>query len=129
MLIVMVIVILNFGDDKAKVGWGDNTAVDDGNSNDGCGPNEGGAVDANDNDYNGDNTNTGDDNNDNIADENKNDGDGIEANGGSNDKDDINFEDDCGVKNKFWQFNFVSIFTIFDTNLSFPDSVRCKQSL
>ena len=34
--------------------------------------------------------------------------------------------DDDGVKDKFLQFNFATISTIFDANLSFPGSIRCK---
>ena len=41
-------------------------------------------------------------------------------------KDDIDFEDDDGVKSEFLQFNFISISTIFDANLSSPGSIRCK---
>ena len=43
----------------------------------------------------------------------------------ADDKDDIDFENDNGVKGEFFQINFVSIFTTDDSNLSFPDSVRC----
>ena len=81
----------------------------------------------------------------------KNNGDDNEADGGSNDeggnnkgggnvdgdatdgdrddcddKDDIDFEDDDGVRGKFFQSNFINISKIFDANLSFPGSIRCK---
>ena len=128
----------DFGDDKTKVGYSDDTADDDGNSNNDSGPNDGGGVDTNDNDYDGDDADTDSDNDDNVADGDKNDSDGNEAGngsfeerGGGNDEgddkdggrdyygiDDIDFEDDGGVKGEFnLQSNFVSITTIFDANL------------
>ena len=33
---------------------------------------------------------------------------------------------DNGVKGEFLQFSFASISTTYDSNLSFPDSIRCK---
>ena len=45
------------------------------------------------------------------------------------DRDDIDFEDDDGVSGEFLQSNFVSISTLFDTNLSFPGLIRCRWSL
>ena len=56
--------------------------------------------------------------------------DGDAKDGGRDDSNvryDIGFEDDDdGVRGEFLQSNFVSIFTIFDANLSFPCSIRCK---
>ena len=62
-------------------------------------------------------------------DEGGNNADGDAKDGGRhdcNDKVDIDFEDDDGVRGEFFQYNFVSISTIFDANLSFLGSIRCK---
>ena len=145
----------DFGDGKTRVGCSDNTAGNDGNSND-----DGSGINTNDNDCDDeDDSDTDGDNDDNVADGDKDDGGGNDADGGSNGgggggndeggdnvdsdakdgcrgidvidfdlEDDIDFEDDDGVKNEFFQSNFVSISTIFDVYLKFPGSIRCKQS-
>ena len=131
----------DFGDDKTKVDCSGNTAGNNGNSKDDGGPNDGGGVDTNDNNCDGDDADTDGDNDNNVADGDKNDGDGNETDkGGDNtegegkdggrddcdDKHDIDFEDDDGVRGEYLQSNFVIISTIFDANLSFPVSIRCK---
>ena len=143
----------DFGDDRTKVGCSDNTAGHDSNSNSDGGPNDGGDIDTNLNVCDGDDADTDGDSDDNVTDGDQIDGDGNEADGGSNDeggggnneggdnadddgkgggrddcddKDEIDFEDDDAVRGQFLQFNFVSISLIFDANLSFPGSIRCK---
>ena len=78
----------DFGDDKSKCEWrcsGD-AAVDDGNSNNDGNPNDGGGIDTNDTDCEGDDADIDGDNNDNAADGDKSAGDGNDANDGSNDE-------------------------------------------
>ena len=135
----------DFRDDKTKVGCSDNTAGDDGNSNDDVGPNDVGVAGTNDNNCDANEADTDGGNNGNVVGGDKNDGDGNEAAGGSNakggggneeggdnshgdakdsgrddsdDKDNIDFEDDDGVSGEFLQSNFASISTIFGANLN-----------
>ena len=127
----------DFGDDKTKVGYSDDTADYDDNSDNDGGPNDGGGVNTNDNDYDGDDADTDGGNDDNVDDGDKNDTNGNEADRwsteerwGGNDEDDdkdssrddydiddIDFQDDDGVRGEFLQSNFVSITTNLYANL------------
>ena len=100
------------GDDADTDGDNDNNAAD-GDSNDG----DGNEIDGGNNDEGGGGNDEGGDNAD---------GDGKDSGREDcDDKDDIDFEVDDDVRGEFLQSNFVS----FDVNLSFPGSIRCKQSL
>ena len=130
----------DFWDRKSKVSGSEDTAGNDGNCHDGPGPNNGGDVNANDNDCDEDGADADGSNSNNGADEDKNCGDeddfdvgsndeggdnvdGDDKDSGTNDDDDdkdyLDIKDDHDGKGKFLQFTFVRISTIFDTNLSF----------
>ena len=108
--------------------WSEDKAIDDGIGNDVGGSNDSGGVDISNNDCGGDGVDSDADNDNNVADKDhygdKNGVDGARDN--ADNKNDIDFENDNNVKREFLLFSFVSISTTYDSNLSFPDSIKCK---
>ena len=142
LLMMVLILILEL---TRPFDWSEDKAIDDGIGNDVGGSNDSGGVDISNNDCGGDGVDSDADNDNNVADKDHyGDKNGVDC--GSNDeggynaesdaedgardnadnKNDIDFENDNNVKREFLLFSFVSISTTYDSNLSFPDSIKCK---